>query len=175
MDDGLRQLLSLIPGDFDPSCVPCSPYFGCLWQGCCTHRADTHTGQSCFKTSGVCSKAPKSKQVVFWKCGEPAVAFNMTNLGALGSSSPGVFTVEEAALQLGNQPDQLRTKHPSMEGAHHWRSLKSCPRGDIPAPWCPGWFGGSNGGSRGGAGLQRQPCSWHPLTLCSLHLHFGPQ
>lgn len=187
MDDGLRQLLSLIPGDFDPSCVLRSPYFGCLWQDCCTHRADTHTGQSCLKTSGVRSEAPKSKQAASPKCREPTVAFNTTNLGAPGSSTPGAFAVGEgssrpvafavgeAVLWLGNQLDQLRTKHPSMEGAHHWRSSKSCPRGDIPAPWCSGRFGGSDGGSEGDAGLQGQPCSWHPPTLCSSHLHFGPQ
>lgn len=111
----------------------------------------------------------------FGKCREPTIAFAMTSLGALESSSPGVFAVGEAALRLGNQLGQLRTKCPSMEGAHHWRSLKSCPRGDIPAPWCPGQFGGSDGDSEGDAGLRRQPCSCHPLTLCSLHLHFGPQ
>lgn len=171
----MRQLLSLILGDFDPSCVPRALYFGCLWQDCFTHHANTHTGQSCFKTSGVCSEAPKSKQAVFPKCGEPTVAFNTTSLGALGSFDPGVFAVGEAALRLGNQPDQLRTKCPSMEGPHCWRSLKSCPKGDVPAPWCPGRFGGSDGGSKGGSGLRRQPCSWHPLTLCPLHLHFGPQ
>lgn len=79
VDDGLRQLLSFIPGNFDPSCVPHSPGFGCLWQDCCTHHADAH-GPKVFKTLGVCGEAPMSKQAVIPKSREPTIAFNTTSL-----------------------------------------------------------------------------------------------